>query len=107
MSLFQLLEEIAYIDSRDAAVPGDDRGYAHAQVVLSFWQARNVFSMRMDIDETGRDNLAFGVHHFCREFRVNAAELRNATVFDRNVTNKPWTACAIDNATVGDYQIES
>ena len=63
--------------------------------------------MCVNINKTGRDDFILRVNSFYGIARIYLADFDNSTVFDTNIAIKPGISRAINNATIGNYQVIS
>jgi hypothetical protein len=59
----------------------------------------------VNVDEARRDDEALGVY-FGFGGAINASDLRNSTVFDREIGEKGWVTGTVDDAAMADDYVE-
>ena len=100
-----LVERLADVHRRAAAVAGDDRGHSHAQEILRPRLLRQIVRMGVDVDEPRRHDQAGGVDGPLRCGFLEIADPRDAAVPDRHVGVKGPRAGAVDHGAVADEEV--
>jgi hypothetical protein len=62
--------------------------------------------MRVDVDEPRRDHHPFRIDGAHRAFRIELADGGYSVARDPDIAVVPWAAGAVDNASVGNNQVE-
>ncbi len=105
LGFLNLGEELGNIGPRMAAVPGDNRGDAHAQKVLCRRDAADVLRMRVHVHKTRRGHLASGIDGDRRR-SLHGPGGDDPPVLHGNAACHHGSAAAIGNLRVGDQKIK-
>jgi hypothetical protein len=90
---------------RVSAIADDDGGHAHAQEVLGLGRVGGLVGVRVDINESWRDDHPCSVNLHLRPC-IELADGGNVAIFHRHVGEESGIASAVHHATVPNDEVE-
>ena len=97
-------EELGDILHGSAAVPDDDRGDPHSDVVLGVRESGDILGMGMHVDEARSNDHSFGVEGAISNAQV-PSDADDLPFGDGDVGEKTWITGTVDDPTALDQEV--